>query len=91
MLAVLPYSGMKKDGVKTCCQNQTKKAPLSGNKTCGNMVCNPFMSCCNGQALTTKEYVFKLNETSVKRNLLLIDEKLSSSFLSAPWHPPKGI
>ena len=85
-------SGMK-HGKHSCCEtakNEQNCPKDQKDKGCNNG-CNPFMSCCNGFALTSPsiQLSFHLISTADQK-FVLQKQNLSTAYLAAAWHPPKN-
>ena len=83
---------MMKSGKDACCQ-MTKKIHTSPKEkkdnNCCNDMCNPFMSCCNGVALTSESIKLSFHSILADQKFALQKQNLCSAYLADAWHPPK--
>ena len=79
---------------KTCCHSKKEKKQSSSSQEnkgcCNNGVCNPFMSCCNCYALTSKLQILPCLAFA-NHKFYSISENSASDFLSDAWHPPRAV
>lgn len=75
-----------------CCskKQQPNKPAQEQEGCCNNGAVNPFMSCCNGSALTANQHFFP-SLVSTNQKFRALTENLNSVFLADAWHPPKTV
>lgn|GEM_PF-1567749 len=75
-----------------CCANEdTSENNCPTNKDCGMTICNPFMVCCNCNAVVSqKQTISAPISFSDKKHFLIISEN-GCDYTAEAWNPPKTI
>lgn len=72
-----------------CTKKKVSNSACPINKDCGMGSCNPFMMCCNCNALTSQINLFSAFFVFTEQKYYSIEEVFYFYFQSDCWRPPK--
>jgi hypothetical protein len=88
---------LKKKDCSGSCSNSCsesggeKQCPSDKQDSSCNMVCNPFMFCCNCYALLSQSHKVSAPFTYSNQKYSVSSEAIHSYFLSEAWKPPRFV
>ncbi|MFI4955577.1 MAG: hypothetical protein ACHP9Y_06645, partial [Gammaproteobacteria bacterium] len=81
-----------KDCKESCCsKSKETQKPTRRSKDCCNSVCNPFMICCNCNALAAQSQGISAPFVYSNQKFNIVSETDKSDFSSDAWNPPKTV
>jgi hypothetical protein len=90
VLSSTPVSSEVEQCDESCCSTskEKQKSDKQSNDCC-NSICNPFMICCNCNALTNQAQHISAPFIYSNQKFIIVSETNNFDFLSDAWNPPK--